>query len=151
MGKSTETFSKKEREKKKLKKQRDKKDKSDDRKSAAVKGQGLNEMMAYVDQDGNLTNVPQELGVRRKVASEDIQIGTPKQEAVEEEAIRNGIITHFNEAKGYGFIRDLKTQESIFFHIHAITEQVNESDKVTFEVELGQKGLNAIKVKKRTI
>ena len=148
MGRSTETFSKKEREKKKLKKQQDKKEKSDDRKTSAVKGKGLDEMMAYVDGNGNITSIPQDLGTRRSVSAEDIQIGTPKQENIEVETIRNGIVSHFNESKGYGFIRDLQTQESIFVHINSITEQIKENDKVTFEVEQGQKGPNATKVRK---
>jgi cold shock CspA family protein len=148
MGRSTETFSKKEREKKKLKKQQDKKEKADDRKTNAVKGQGLDDMMAYVDGNGNITSIPQDLGARKKVIAEDIQIGTPKQEDIEVEVVRNGTVTFFNESKGYGFIKDLQTQESIFVHINAITEQIKESDKVTFEVEQGQKGPNAVKVKK---
>ena len=54
MGKSTETFSKKEREKKKLRKQQDKREKTEDRRANAVKGKGLHEMMAYVDENGNI-------------------------------------------------------------------------------------------------
>jgi cold shock CspA family protein len=148
MGKSTETFSKKEREKKKLKKQQDKKEKAEDRKSAAVKGKDLEDMMAYVDENGNITSTPPDPAKRRKVLAENIQIGTPKQEDVEIEVVRNGTVSFFNESKGYGFIKDLQTQESIFVHINGIMEQISEGDKVTFETEQGQKGPNAIKVKK---
>jgi cold shock CspA family protein len=148
MGRSTETFSKKEREKKKLKKQQDKKEKSDDRKTNAVKGQGLDDMMAYVDGNGNITSVPQDPGMRKKVMAEDIQIGTPKLEIIETEVIRNGVVSFFNESKGYGFIKDLKTQESIFVHINALSEPISENDKVTFEIEPGQKGPTAVRVKK---
>ena len=148
MGRSTETFSKKEREKKKLKKQQDKKEKTEDRKSSAVKGKSLDEMMAYVDENGNLTAMPQDPGKRKKVLAEDIQIGIARREDMEEETVRNGIVTFFNESKGYGFIKDLQSQESIFVHINAMTEQIKENDKVTFEVEQGQKGPNAIKVTK---
>ena len=148
MGRSTETFSKKEREKKKLKKQQEKKEKSDDRKSNAVKGQGLQDMMAYVDGNGNLTSVPQEPGTRKKISVEDIQIGTPKQEDIVLETVRKGTVTFFNDAKGYGFIKDAETQESIFVHVNALTEEIRENDKVTFEIEAGQKGPTAVKVKK---
>ncbi|GAA4323308.1 cold shock domain-containing protein [Mucilaginibacter gynuensis] len=148
MGRSTETFTKKEREKKKLKKQKDKQEKANDRKSQAVKGKGLEDMMAYVDANGNITSVRQELGNRQNVLAEDIQIGTPKQEDIEVETVRNGILNHFNDSKGYGFIRDVKTQESVFVHINAMTEEINLNDKVNFEVEQGQKGLTAVKVKK---
>lgn len=150
MGRSTETFGKKEREKKKQKKQQDKKEKTEERKSSALKGKGLDDMMAYVDENGNLTATPQDPGKRKKVVAADIQIGVAKQEDIEEETVRNGAVTFFNESKGYGFIRDLQTQESIFVHINAISEPIKENDKVTFEVEQGQKGPNAVKVKKVT-
>lgn len=148
MGKSTETFSKKEREKKKLRKQQDKKEKAEDRKANAVKGKGLEEMMAYVDEYGNITSTPPDQSKRKAILAENIQIGVPKREDAEVEAVRNGIVAFFNEAKGYGFIRDLETQESVFVHINGILEQIKDRDKVTFEVEQGQKGLNAVKVKK---
>jgi cold shock CspA family protein len=58
------------------------------------------------------------------------------------------VISFFNESKGYGFIKDLQSQESIFVHINSLEEAVKENDKVTFETEQGPKGLSAIKVKK---
>lgn len=148
MGRSTETFSKKEREKKKLKKHQDKKEKSDDRKTNAIKGQGLADMMAYVDANGNITSVPQEMGSRKKVSVEDIQISTSKQEEIELEVIRKGTVTFFNESKGFGFIKDLQTQESIFVHVNSASFAIKENDKVTFEVEPGQKGPTAVKIAK---
>jgi cold shock CspA family protein len=148
MGRSTETFSKKEREKKKFKKQQDKKERSDDRKTNAVKVRGLEDMMAYVDQNGNITSVPQDPGNRQKVLAQDIQIATLKQEAVESEVVRKGTVTFFNESKGFGFIKDMQTQESVFVHINAVAFAIKENDKVTFEVELGPKGPTAVKVLK---
>ncbi len=62
--------------------------------------------------------------------------------------MRTGTVKFFNESKGYGFIKDPNTQESIFVHINGLIDQIKENDKVTFEVERGQKGLNAVKVKK---
>lgn len=148
MGRSTETFSKKEREKKKLKKQQDKKERSDDRKTNAVKGPGLSDMMAYVDENGNLTSVPQEPGNRKTILAEDIRIGTPKQEEVEVETVRKGTVIFFNESKGFGFIKDTQTQESVFVHVNSASFAIKENDKVTFEVEPGQKGPTAVKVVK---
>lgn len=148
MGKSTETFSKKEREKKKLKKQQEKKEKAEDRKATAGSGKSLEDMMAYVDENGNITSTPPDPSKRRKVLAENIQIGTPKQEDVEVEVTRTGIVSFFNDGKGFGFIRDLQTQESIFVHVNGTTEQIKEGDKVTFEVEQGQKGPTAVKVAK---
>ena len=148
MGKSTETFSKKEREKKKFRKIQDKKEKAEERKANAVKGKGLDEMMAYVDEHGNITSTPSDPAKRIKVSVENIQIGTPKQEYIPEEIVRTGSLTFFNESKGYGFIKDLQSQESVFVHINSIMEQIKENDKVTFEIEQGQKGPTAVKVKK---
>lgn len=148
MGRSTETFSKKEREKKKLKKQQEKREKSEDRKANAVKGQGLADMMAYVDANGNITSVPQDPGNRRKVSVDDIQISTSKQEDIEVEVIRKGTVTFFNESKGFGFIKDIQSQESIFVHINSVGFAIKENDKVTFEIEPGQKGPTAVKVTK---
>jgi cold shock CspA family protein len=61
--------------------------------------------------------------------------------------IRNGTVTFFNDSKGYGFIKDLATQESIFVHINDLESPISENDKVTFETEKGHKGLNAVRVK----
>ncbi|WP_413666750.1 cold-shock protein [Mucilaginibacter sp. Mucisp86] len=148
MGRSTETFSKKEREKKKFKKQQDKKERSEDRKTNAVKGQGLEEMMAYVDASGNITSVPQEPGNQKRVIARDIQISTLKQEEVESEIVRKGTVTFFNESKGFGFIKDMQTQESVFVHINAVAFAIKENDNVTFEIEQGLKGASAVKVLK---
>jgi hypothetical protein len=58
MGKSSETFSKKEKEKKKIKKRKDKEEKKEERKAMAPKGQSLEDMFVYVDEDGNITSTP---------------------------------------------------------------------------------------------
>ena len=149
MGRSTETFSKKEREKKKSIKLKDKKEKAEDRKANGQKGKSLDEMMAYIDENGNITSTPPDPAKRKKIIPEDIQISIPKQaELTELEKTRTGSVSMFNAEKGFGFIKDHVTQESIFVHINGLTEEVKENDKVTFETEQGQKGLNAINVKK---
>jgi len=150
MGRSVETFSKKEREKKKFKKQQDKKEKAEDRKANSDKGKSLDDMMAYIDEDGNITSTPPDPSKKRKiVTAEEIQIAVPKQEALApEDPVRKGTVSFFNESKGYGFIRDSITQESIFVHVNNLEEAIGEGDKVSFETEQGQKGPNAIKVKK---
>jgi cold shock CspA family protein len=61
--------------------------------------------------------------------------------------VRQGIVTFFNDSKGYGFIKDLETQESIFVHANGLTEPIRENNKVSFEVEKGKKGPNAVDVK----
>jgi cold shock CspA family protein len=149
MGKSQETFSKKEKEKKKLKQRKDKEEKMEERKANAKKGKSLDDMMAYVDENGNISSTPPDPRKKKTFKQEDVQIGIPKQEAREQgEVIRTGVVTFFNEAKGFGFIKDLQTQESVFIHVNQLSEPIKENDKVTFEVETGPKGLSAINVKK---
>ncbi|WP_299824853.1 cold shock domain-containing protein [uncultured Pontibacter sp.] len=149
MGRSQETFSKKEKEKKRLKKRQDKEAKKEDRKANSNKGQGLDDMLAYVDDNGNITSTPPDPTKKKKeIKQEDIQIGVSKQEEPDPaDLIRKGTVTFFNTSKGYGFIRDHDTQESIFVHQNGLTCPIKENDKVTFEVEKGQKGLNAVNVK----
>ncbi|WP_266205919.1 cold-shock protein [Pontibacter kalidii] len=149
MGRSQETFSKKEKEKKRLKKRQDKEQKKEDRKASSSKGQDLEDMLAYVDDEGNITSTPPDPTKKRKeVKQEDIQIGVPKQEDLEPtDLTRTGTVTFFNTSKGYGFIKDSDTQESIFVHQNDLSGPVKENDKVTFEVERGLKGLNAVNVK----
>lgn len=148
MAKSQQTFSKKEKEKKRLQKRQDKEQKKEDRKANSDKGKGIDEMMAYVDENGNITSTPLDPKKKRITEQENIQIGIPKQAPIDPaDLIRTGIVTFFNESKGYGFIRDQKTQESIFVHMKGLLNQIKEKDKVTFEVESGPKGLNAYNVK----
>jgi len=149
LARSTETFSKKEKEKARLKKSKDKKEKAEDRKANAGKGKSLEDMMAYIDEYGNITSTPPDPSRKVKINAEDIQIGVARQEAIPFDTVRNGTVTFFNEAKGYGFIKDLQTQESIFVHINALTEPLKENNAVTFETEQGQKGLTAVNVKKK--
>ena len=148
MAKSGETFGKKEKEKKRAKQRQEKAEKMEDRKANAKKGKSLDEMMAYLDENGNLSATPPDPKKKKVFNQEDMQIGVPKYEASEEDIIRKGVITFFNEDKGFGFINDLQSQERVFIHVNQLAEPVKEGDKVTFEVESGPKGLNAINVRK---
>lgn len=148
MGKSQETFNKKEKEKKRLKKKQDKEEKKEERRANSNKGQSFEEMLAYVDENGNISLTPPDPKKKKTIKQEDIQIGISKHEGVEPpEDIRRGIVTFFNESKGYGFIKDQQTQESIFVHIKGLVDPIKEKDKVTYEIEMTQKGPNAVEVK----
>ncbi|MDO6390130.1 cold shock domain-containing protein [Pontibacter sp. BT731] len=149
MGRSQETFSKKEKEKKRLKKRQDKEAKKEDRIANSDKGKGLDEMLAYVDEDGNITDTPPDPTKKRKdIKQEDIQIGVAKQAEIDPaDLIRKGTVSFFNDSKGYGFIQDHVTQERVFVHQNALVNAIKENDRVTFEVEKGPKGLNAVNVK----
>lgn len=149
MARSQDSFSKKEKEKKRAQQRQEKQEKKDERKANAKKGKSLEDMMAYIDEYGNISSTPPDPNKRIEIKQEDIQIGVPKQaELTEEELIRNGVVSFFNEAKGFGFIRDLQSQESIFVHINQMSERIVEGDKVTFEVVAGPKGYSAVNVKK---
>ena len=148
MGRSQETFGKKEKEKKRLKKRKEKAEERERRKSNAGDG-SLDSMMAYVDEDGRITDTPPDPLVKKKIIkAKDIVIGVPKMEHIEVDPVHNGRVEFFNDSKGYGFIKDLDTQEKFFVHVNGLTQEVFEGDKVTFELEQGMKGLNCVKVKK---
>ena len=146
MARSQETFSKKDKEKNKLKKRQDKMLKKEERK-ANSKGGGLENMMAYLDENGNITDTPMDPKARIAVDAESIDINIPKRTDEPEEKLRKGKVTHFNDSKGYGFIKDLETQETVFVHINAVLSPISENDMVTFEKVRGQKGWNAVQVK----
>jgi cold shock CspA family protein len=149
MGRSQESFGKKEREKKKEKKKKDKLSKKEDRKTNSDKGKSLEDMFAYVDEFGNLSSTPPDPNKKKSVVNlEDIQIGVAKQEPIDPaDLLRKGTITFFNDSKGFGFIKDHISQESVFVHINNLVDRVTEGDKVSFETEKGPKGLSAIKVR----
>ncbi len=148
MGGSQETFNKKEQEKKRLKKKKEKEQKKEERKANSDKGKSLEDMFAYVDEYGNIVSAPPDPRNKSVIKTEDIRISTMRQEAMDPaDLIRKGTVTFFNDSKGYGFIKDHESQESIFVHINNVEDQIRENDKVTFETEKGPKGLNATKVK----
>jgi len=149
MAKSQATYSKKENEKKRLKKKNDKQEKKEERQANAKKGLTLEDMMAYVDENGNISSTPPDPKKKKIINSEDIQIGISRQEdIIDENPVKKGTVTFFNDSKGYGFIKNTETQDSIFVHANGLVTQIKEGDKVTFEVEMGQKGPTAVKVSK---
>lgn len=148
MAKSRETFGKRDKEIKRLKQRQEKREKMEERKAQAQSGKSLENMMAYLDENGNLTSVPPDPAKRKTFNAEDIPIGVPKYEPAEEDTARTGVVAFFNEAKGFGFINDEKTGERLFFHVSQTLEPITENDKVSFEVERGHKGMNAVRVKK---
>ena len=150
MARAQTSFGKKENEKKRLQKRTEKEEKRKERQANATPGQGLEEMMAYVDENGNITSTPPDpTRKKQEIALESIQIGVPKQEdRPQEDPQRTGTVSFFNDSKGYGFIRDAVSQESIFVHANALGGLVlKEGNKVTFEVEPGMKGPTAVRVK----
>lgn len=141
-----ETWNKKEREKKKRQVKKEKAEKKQERKENKSSSD-LESMYAYLDENGNLSSKPPDPRKKIIINVEDIELGVPKHEQNPEDLIRTGIVTFFNNEKGYGFIKDLVTQESVFVHINSLSEPIKENNKVSFEVEMGAKGANAVNVK----
>ena len=84
MGRSQESFGKKDKEKKRLKKREEKKRKKEEKKANSKKGEGFESMLAYVDENGHLTDTPPDTTKKKKeILAENIEIGIPKR--VEEE------------------------------------------------------------------
>jgi cold shock CspA family protein len=144
MGRSHETFSKKEVRKKKEKKRQDKEKRRQDKKLEKKDG----DEFAYVDEFGNLSSTPPDLSKRVAINAEDIEIGIPKSlESDTNETVRKGIVSFFNDSKGFGFIKDSSTQQDVFVHVSGLLETIKENNKVTFEIVKGAKGPNAVNVK----
>lgn len=146
MGRSQESFNKKEVQNKKDKKRKDKEQKRLERKENE-KSKNFEDMIAYVDENGMITSTPPDPDRKKDINFEDIAISVPKKQDVILDPIRKGTVTFFNDSKGYGFIRDGETQESVFIHINNLLEPIKEGNLVNFEVEMGPKGPNAVRVK----
>jgi cold shock CspA family protein len=142
-----ETWNKKERQKKKQKAKLEKAEKMKDRKDNATK-KNMNDMIAYVDDDGHIVATPPDPRNKKEFKLEDIEIGVPEYvPPAEGELTHTGRITFFNQEKGFGFVKDQVTQESIFIHANNLTEPVKESDKISFEIENGPRGPVAVNAK----
>ena len=62
--------------------------------------------------------------------------------------MNNGTVKFFNDTKGFGFIKDENSNTEYFVHVSGLIDQIKENDRVTFELQEGRKGLNAINVKR---
>lgn len=146
MGRSQETFNKKEVRNKKEKKRKDKEKKRLARKDGDKSS--LDDMIAYVDENGRITSTPPDPSQKTEINLSDIQIAVPKKDdSLKEDPVRRGTVTFYNESKGFGFIRDNETKESVFVHVNSLLEAIREGNLVSFEVGMGPKGPMALKVK----
>jgi len=143
-----ETWNKKEREKKKQQIKKEKEERRLDRREKAKEKKSLDSMLAYVDENRNLSNTPPDPRKKEKAKLAEIQVGIPKlKDTAKETNLHKGTIISFNEGKGYGFIKDRNMMQNIFFHVNGLSEPVKEQDKVSFEIEKTIKGLNAVNIK----
>jgi len=61
--------------------------------------------------------------------------------------MNKGTVKFFNETKGFGFIKDEETDKEYFVHVTGLIDKVKENDAVTYDLQEGRKGLNAVNVK----
>ena len=149
MARSKGTSGKREKEKQRQKEKREKREKMEERRANQSKGKPLDEMLAYVDENGNITSTPPDPEKRKPVNAEDIDIGVPKRDT-SEDPLKEGKIDYFDGSKGFGFILQ-DNGEKVFFHINQATYRPEEGDRVNYTIERGPKGWNAVGVTKVVI
>jgi|SwirhisoilCB2_FD_contig_61_10628039_length_1233_multi_2_in_0_out_0_2 cold shock CspA family protein len=147
MARPKESSNKREKEKQRQKEKREKREKMEERRANQVKGKSFDEMLAYIDENGNITSTPPDPEKRKPVNAEDIDIGVPQRKEVED-PLKTGKIDYFDGSKGFGFILQ-NDGTKVFFHINQTTYPVREGDLVNFTVERGPKGWNAVGVSKK--
>ena len=138
------SFSKIELEKKKQSKKLEKQKRKEERKANAGNG-SFEDMIAYVDENGLITDTPPDMNNKQEINIEDIAVSTLKKEETEETVLR-GRVEYFNEDRGFGFIKDVNSTEKYFFYITSVQNPIVEGNMVTFELERGRKGMNAVRI-----
>lgn len=137
------SFNKKELEKKREQKRKEKQQRKEDRKATGTSS--FDDMIAYVDENGQISDTPPDPTKKQKIAIEDIAVSIPKKTDTEE-TILNGRVEYFNADKGYGFIKNASSIDKYFFHISNAPTTITEGNLVTFELERGDRGINAVKI-----
>ena len=142
-----DTWNKKEREKKKRQNQKEKAERRQERKE--TKSAEFEDMIAYIDENGNLSSTPPDPKKKFTINVEDIEIGVPKKEDLNpEDLVRTGVVTFFNNEKGYGFIKDSLTKGTVYFQSASLPAPVKVNDMLSYAIVKGPKGMTADKIKK---
>jgi cold shock CspA family protein len=146
MGRSQETSNKKEVKNKKEKKRKDKEKKRLIRKESGKSSYA--DMIAYVDEYGKITSTPPDPNKKIEIEVDNIETGARKNVASPKASyIRKGVVTFFNDSKGFGFIRDMENNQSVFVHANNLQEPIKENNIVSFEIGKGPKGSTALNVR----
>lgn len=147
MGRSQETYGKKEVRSKKEKKRKEKDQKRAKKKTEGKKN-SFDDMIAYVDEFGKISSTPPDPDKKTVVDASTIELNITKNNPESAaDFVRKGVVTFYNDSKGYGFIRDLESSRSIFFHVNNLLEPVKENSIVSFEIGKGPRGPSANSVK----
>jgi len=139
------TFAKKEKEKKKAKKKQDKAQKREERKTVKNKGKTLDDMIMYIDENGNLSKTPIDMSQRREINPDTIQLGATAMPDPDEEF--TGIISFISD-KGYGFIVEDGSQANIYLNTQQMLSPLTGKDRVKYNKERTPKGFSALNVQK---
>ena len=139
------SYNKREIEKNKQQKRKEKRQRKEERKNNPTST--FDDMIAYVDENGMITDTPPDETKVEEIEMEDIEISVPKKEEVDENQDLTGRVEFFDEKKGFGFIKDLTSVNKYFFHISNSDPEIKENKQVTFKLERNSKGLSAIEVK----
>jgi cold shock CspA family protein len=147
MSRSQETIGKKEVRNKKEKKRKEK-EKRRAKKKSEGKNSSFEDMIAYVDEFGMITSTPPDPGKKTVVIAEDIELKVTRNKPENApDFVRKGVVTFYNETKGFGFIRDQESNQRVFVHANSLLEPIKENNIVIFEIGKGPKGPSAMKVK----
>lgn len=137
-------MNKKELEKKKEQKRKEKLNRKENRKQHAGT-KSFDDMIAYIDENGQITDTPPDRSKKQEIDIENIMVSTPRMEDIEEPELQ-GRVDYYNGEKGYGFIKDSDSANKYFFHINNAPPSIAEGNKVTYELEKGKKGMNAVNI-----
>ncbi|TCV08470.1 cold shock CspA family protein [Sphingobacterium alimentarium] len=138
MGQSQQTFRKKEIAKKKLQKRKEKEERKAQREDSNDKGKALEEMFAYVDENGNISDKPPV----KKYEFKEEDLIRPEVEDV----YSFGKVSFYNEAGQYGFIRDNETRENVYFNFKILGFVLHQDQKVKFKSQSSKQGLQVTEV-----
>jgi cold shock CspA family protein len=141
-----ETFNKREKEKKRLQKRKEKDQRKEDRK-ANNKDKSFEDMLAYVDENGNISSTPPDLSRKKIIRESDIELSSRNMGGTVA-AAHVGLVKFYDAEKGYGFIKEDETNEEYFFHYSSADFPVAQQNRVSFETERGPKGMNAVRITK---
>ena len=147
MGRGKESFGKKEVRKKQAKKRKDKAERRLEKKEQGKKG-NFDDMIAWVDVNGVITSTPPDLTEKEEIIAENIEVGVPKAEFRINTKIKTGRLKSFDDSKGFGFIIESETMNSIFVHANDCLDEIAIGNRVEFETEKGLKGLKCVQVKR---
>lgn len=133
MAKNQLTFNKKEREKKLMQKRQEKQEKREQNKLNNSKGKSLEDMFAYVDENGNISSTPP----TKKYEFKEEDLVRPETPADE---FKFGKVSYYNETGRYGFIRDNETRETVYFNDKLTNITLVLNQKVKYKSIRGKQG-----------